>query len=124
MVLAGACNVHLVFFRSARTNPSSPIKTYNGRGITKRGLSQEVIEAHAIIHMSTEQPARLQAENKLTKRPIAVDASSPRQKLDRLSRVNFSKVYTVEHYVKVMDVGVVAARSMPYLISYWSTSVI
>lgn len=109
--------------RNAATNCCSPITTYNGRGTAKPGLTKEAAEAHAIIYMSTEQPARLQLEDRMIKRPIAVNASNPRQRLDRMSRVNFLKVYTVEHYVKVMDVGVVARDSMPYLVGYWRNSV-
>ena len=55
----------------------------------------------------------------LTKKPIAVDKASEDQKLDYMSRLNFHKIYTVEHNVKVMDVGNVAGRSMPLLLGYW-----
>lgn len=74
--------------------------------------------------MSTEQPARLSSENGMIKQPITVDRSEPRQYLDRMSRLNFRKVYVVEHDVKVMDVGFVSRDSLPYLISYWGRVII
>jgi hypothetical protein len=77
------------------------------------------VASHAIIYMNNEQPARLAAETELTKDPIAVVPAGPDQKLDQLSRVNFAKMYTVEHNVKVMSVGTVAPKSMPTLKVYF-----
>jgi hypothetical protein len=68
--------------------------------------------------MSNTSPTRLATERQMTKQPLAVD-SVKGQKLDGLSRVNFDKVYTVEHNIKVMDIGRISQTSMPKLISYW-----
>jgi hypothetical protein len=54
-------------------------------------------------------------ERQVNKRPIGVDKASPDQKLDKMSRLNFGRPLSVEHNVKVMNVGTVA-RS-PWLIS-------
>ena len=40
--------------------------------------------------------------------PIKVDTNSPRDKLDPTSRVNYAKIYTVEHNVKVHFIGRIA----------------
>lgn len=67
--------------------------------------------------MSNQSPGPLAAET-ITKDPIAVDPASQDQTLDPLSRVNFAKMYTVEHNVKVMSIGTVTKRSMGSFIVY------
>ncbi len=44
---------------------------------------------------------------------------SPDNLLDPLSRVNFGKMYTVEHNVKVKNIGLVASGSMAKLKRYY-----
>jgi hypothetical protein len=100
-----------------------PINTYNGQGVTKPGLSESDRRAHAIIYMTDTRPFCLPEEERyLTKKPIAVEKASADQKLDSMSRLNFKKVYTIEHNVKVMNVGRVAKDSQPPLLGYWLQS--
>lgn len=94
-----------------------PVSTYGGQGSAKRGIDAA---AHAIIYMCDQKPAKSSDETKLSKRAIAVNPARADQKLDRMSRLNFGKVYTVEHDVKVMDIGTVADASMAYLEAYWT----
>ena len=54
----------------------------------------------------------------MTKQPIKVIPRTA-QKLDPLSRINFAKVYTVEHNVRVMPVGEVDQDSKHLLVAYW-----
>lgn len=54
----------------------------------------------------------------MVKAPIAVDPFRADRKLDRMSRLNFGKIYTVEWYVKVMQVGKIAESSMPSFRQY------
>jgi hypothetical protein len=107
-----------------RTDHSNrPINTYNGQGVTKPGLSESDRRAHAIVYMTDTRPFCLPEEEKyLTKKPIAVEKASADQKLDPMSRLNFKKVYTIEHNVKVMNVGKVAKDSLPALLGYWRQS--
>jgi hypothetical protein len=107
-----------------RTDHSNrPINTYNGQGVTKPGLSEGDRRAHAIIYMTGIRPFCLPEEEKyLTKKPIAVEKASADQRLDPMSRLNFKKVYTIEHNVKVMNVGKVAKDSLPALLGYWRQS--
>ena len=42
---------------------------------------------------------------------IRVDGDSPEQKLDVMSRIDFGKVYTIEHNVKVCSMGMVNRAS-------------
>lgn len=58
-------------------------------------------------------------ERYLNKKTIAVDRTSEDQKLDPMSRLNYKKIYTVEHNVKVMSVGRVTKISLPVLLGYW-----
>jgi hypothetical protein len=100
-----------------------PINTYNGQGVTKHGLSDEDKRAHSIVYMTDTRPSCLPEEKRdLTKKPVAVEKASDDQKLDIMSRLNFKKIYTIEHNVKVMNVGRVTKDSLPILIKYWKQS--
>ena len=97
-----------------------PINTYNFQGVAKKGLSDEDREAHSIIYMDDTKPAISSTEKGMMfKDPVAVTAASAEQKLHRMSRVNFGKVYSVEWNVKVMPVGKVNERSMAAFTGYW-----
>lgn len=84
------------------------IKTYNSEGVSRKGVRKA---AHAVIHTGKKPPALSekevpqQGEQGLLQPPIRVDADDPAEKLDELSRVDFGKVYTVEHNVKVRSLG-------------------
>jgi hypothetical protein len=95
------------------------IYTYGGQGVLKPGLSDSDRKGHAVIHMTGARPTGLQDGRLMNKEPIAVDPASPDQKLNKWSRLDFRRVYTVEHNVKVKNIGHVAKRSMPYLLSYF-----
>lgn len=56
-------------------------------------------------------------EKGLTRQPIRMEASSPRHKLDRASRLNYAKIYTVEHNVKVWFIGEVHQESCEHLVA-------
>jgi hypothetical protein len=100
-----------------------PINTYNRQGVTKPGLTREDMWAHSIIHMTDTQPFCLPEEEKsLVKKAIAVEKAAEDQKLDPMSRLNYRKVYTIEHNVKVMNVGRVTRDSIPVLLGYWRKS--
>jgi hypothetical protein len=73
--------------------------------------------------MTDTRPSCLPEEERdLIKKPIAVEKASDDQKLDIMSRVNFKKIYTIEHNVKVMSVGKVTRDSLPVLLKYWMQS--
>ena len=95
--------------------------TYGGQGTSKPGIEAS---SHAIAYMSNSHPGRLPSETGMTKQPICIDPASPDQKLDLTTRINFARVYTVEHNVKVMDIGIVAESSMHHLIGYWRAGII
>jgi hypothetical protein len=92
-----------------------PITTYSGQGVAKAGVDRG---KHAVIYMRGSQPATKKHEPKMTKEPLEVEPAKPDQKLDPMSRLNFGKVYTVEHNVKVMPVGKMTDGSMSRFNSY------
>jgi hypothetical protein len=79
-----------------------PIHTYGGDGLLKRGVQPE---DHAVIFTSQE-PHKEEGEVP-GHSSIKMDPIDQSQKLDPMSRLNYAKVYTVEHNVKVWFIGAV-----------------
>ena len=98
-----------------------PITTYQGKGVAKPGLNEGDRRAHAIIYMEGSSPRPTAAEKgMMNKRPIAVHAAANDQKLDTMSRINFGKVHTIEHNVKVMNVGRISHDDLDDFKHYWN----
>ncbi|TVY13980.1 hypothetical protein LARI1_G008742 [Lachnellula arida] len=101
----------------------SPVHTYNGQATLKPNLPER--QQHAIIHTSRDCPPEhsyrltdgtLVKEN-LSKDPIRVrrEQSGPEGDLGACSRLNYSKIYTVEHYIRVLNIGMVESNWIPSL---------
>jgi len=84
-------------------------------------------QKHAIIH-TTETPPdekwyyatdRSVVQENLIKDPIRVrrEQRGPEGDLGVTSRINYSKIYTVENYVRVLNIGMVHPNSMQSLIN-------
>ncbi|OBT64661.1 hypothetical protein VE03_05881 [Pseudogymnoascus sp. 23342-1-I1] len=96
-----------------------PILTYGKRGTTKPGVKSA---HHAIIFNESKSttpprsirhpPCEAEGEPTLPNAPICVDMKSPRHQLDVMSRLNYAKVYTVEHNVKVCFIGKIHKKSV------------
>ncbi|GFF90661.1 hypothetical protein IFM53868_06241 [Aspergillus udagawae] len=86
-----------------------PITTYGGKGVAKPGVDPA---KHAIVYMRGSVPACKADEPRMTKEPLEVEPARPDERLDEMSRLNFGKVYTVEHNVKVRHVGMISWTSM------------
>lgn len=81
---------------------------------------------HAIIYTSDHPPAEhyyhtqdgVVVKENLTKDPIKVNCeqNGAEGDLGTRSRINYSKVYTVENYVRVLNIGMVAPESIPSLV--------
>ncbi|KAJ5826382.1 hypothetical protein N7474_003520 [Penicillium riverlandense] len=97
-----------------------PVTTYSGQGVAKAGVDRS---KHAVIYMHGHgnRPITSPNEPKMVKEPIEVQPSSPDQKLDPMSRLNFGKVYTVEHNVKVLPVGKICESSLEKFLAYART---
>jgi hypothetical protein len=81
-------------------------------------LSEAEIKAHAVIYMVGTSSAAAPDE-RIVKNPIAVNPAREDQKLHPMSRINFDKIYTIEHNVKVMNVGKVVDDSLHNLSIYF-----
>ncbi|PMD47651.1 hypothetical protein L207DRAFT_576419 [Hyaloscypha variabilis F] len=84
-----------------------PILTYGYQGVLKPGVHPET---HTVVYSNPRDgPRFLKGEKKLIrKKPIKIDIKDPSEKLDPISRLNYAKIYTVEHNVKVLFIGKVA----------------
>ncbi|KFY44233.1 hypothetical protein V495_03558 [Pseudogymnoascus sp. VKM F-4514 (FW-929)] len=96
-----------------------PILTYSKRGSDKPGIKPE---HHAIIYTELNQanrsrnhrqtPQVSEGETPLPNTPIRVEPNAARHQLNMWSRLNYAKVYTIEHNVKVCFVGRIHKNSM------------
>ncbi|KAF7901326.1 hypothetical protein EAF00_003547 [Botryotinia globosa] len=80
-----------------------PIMSYEGRATSKSGVHPE---EHAIIY-TTPEPKLVNNEDgsKMKFDPVKMIPDSSRHALDRASRINYAKIYTVEYNVKVWFIG-------------------
>lgn len=54
----------------------------------------------------------------MVKDPLEVEPERHDETLDPLSRLNFGKIYTVEHNVKVLPIGQIAPGSVSKFVHY------
>ncbi|KAI0598153.1 hypothetical protein F4775DRAFT_601592 [Biscogniauxia sp. FL1348] len=79
-----------------------PILTYDRRGCGKRGVKAD---KHGIIYSAKYKPKPLKGEPPLGFAPVALNLYAEGEKLAKESRVNYSKLVTIEHNVKVYFIG-------------------
>jgi hypothetical protein len=93
------------------------ISTYSGQATTKPGVASHR-HAAVIPVDGTIQPHHL-GEN-IIEEPIEVKIENPEITIDPMSRINFAKPYTVEHNVKVRNIGRVVGDSVGRLDHYFA----
>jgi hypothetical protein len=80
-----------------------PISTYGKKGCKKSGVKAE---QHGIVaESSNRNPVALSNEPRLGFPPVRVHIYEPGERISKESRVNYSKLTTVEHNVKVLFIG-------------------
>ncbi|KAI0377446.1 hypothetical protein F5Y04DRAFT_284923 [Hypomontagnella monticulosa] len=79
-----------------------PILTYDRRGCLKKGVRPN---KHGIIYTAGSKPRLLRNEPDLGFSPVALHVYADSEKLAKESRVNYSKLVTIEHNVKVFFIG-------------------
>ncbi|KAF4637804.1 hypothetical protein G7Y89_g282 [Cudoniella acicularis] len=84
-----------------------PILTYQGRGTQKSGAKAD---EHAVVYIGN-RPPEIVEEPPLKNKSIRIQPVSLREKLHPKSRVNYAKIYTVEHNVKVFFIGEIHRNS-------------
>ncbi|KAK7420023.1 hypothetical protein QQX98_003029 [Neonectria punicea] len=83
-----------------------PILTYGGKACSKKGIKPE---KHGIVYEKGHKARLVSGEPKLGFAPARVEITQDGEKLSKESRVNYSKLVTVEHNVKVLFIGHVIA---------------
>lgn len=86
-----------------------PITTYGGQGVAKRGV---IKSEHGVIYSGKvppeinddERPGR-GGEEPMCRTPIRIDPDEKGQKLDRMSRIDYGKTFTIHHNLKVRSFG-------------------
>lgn len=95
-----------------------PVVTYQGQGVAKKGVKKS---DHAIIFTGNRNPSPSTAEEPefgeagMRSRCIRVDPDQRDEKLDFMSRIDFSAVQKVQHYCKVKSFGKVNRDSLAAL---------
>lgn len=90
-------------------NPARPILTYERRACTKRGVKPRT---HGIIYPDGAKPRTIQGEPQLGFRPVKIELDYPSERIVKESRVNYSKLVTVEHNVRVFFIGRISPEDM------------
>lgn len=87
-------------------------QTYRKRGTTKSHLS---LENHATVYVSGSEPKLLPQEQAPGMGSFPIVLGDKSVTIDPSSRLNFGKVYTVEHNIKVRNVGKIDKLWLPKL---------
>jgi hypothetical protein len=90
------------------------ISTYSNRGTTKPGVNPN---EHAPVVRQGYGPYVLPGEQGL-KEPIEIKLENEQIDISPVSRINFGKVYPIEHNVKVKNIGRVVGTSVKRLEHY------
>lgn len=101
-----------------------PISTYQKKGAAKPGLD---VDSHAIVWAVWEgrqEPGKLPGEEGMTKLPLRmipdrVPGNAQQEDLHPASRINFGKVYTVEHNVRIFGIGWIDPTHIHLVKSYY-----
>ncbi|KAK5112694.1 hypothetical protein LTR85_011205 [Meristemomyces frigidus] len=90
------------------------ISTYGNRGAAARGI---ILSEHGIIHTGKQPPQPLPAETPsrgekgMCRTAVRVAMNDPGGRLPPLTRINYGKVFTIQHNVKVNYLGNTLSRS-------------
>ena len=96
------------------------ISTYSGQATTKSGI---VVADHAaVLSVGDTFLEHPEGEPGLTKDPIYIKVETPEEKIDSNSRINFGKPYTVEHNLRIRNIGRVVGDSLTKLDDYFAES--
>lgn len=93
-----------------------PVNSYGHRATGKWGIKAS---DHAIIYSGRVAAEPLPEEGLMQPFAIRVDADRNDEKLDPLSRVDFGRPQTIQHYAKVKSFGMVNSDSVANLVSQW-----
>ncbi|KAK5682117.1 hypothetical protein LTS10_005242 [Elasticomyces elasticus] len=95
-----------------------PLTTYGGRGVSKVGVLKY---EHAIVHSTRQAPnprndeLPQSGEAGMQSQPIRVVPDLPEDTLDPMTRIDYGKVHTIHHNIKIKSLGMVHPNSMTAL---------
>jgi hypothetical protein len=95
------------------------ISTYSGQATTKPGLT--VRDHAAVVPLGGDFVPHPKGEH-MEKEPIVVKVENESVTIDPMSRINFAKPYTIEHNVKILNVGRVVGESVGLVDKYFAES--
>ncbi len=93
--------------------------TYKGQGTLKIGVKSQ---DHAAVFAAGGSPTTKPGEV-MDKDPFPIIVENWRETVDPMSRLNFGRVYTVEHNVKVLKVGRIPDEDLSRLNKYFSLTI-
>lgn len=96
-----------------------PLTTYGGKGTLKRGIN---VNDYAAVYDSRQEPF-MDMKETLSKTPFPIHIEDQKEKIDRMTRLNFGRVYTVEHRVKALKVGMIPREYHPLLRKYFISAI-
>ncbi|KAK2736078.1 hypothetical protein CKAH01_07832 [Colletotrichum kahawae] len=87
-----------------------PILTYGGRGCRKSGVKPL---KHGVIHERNRSAYKLPREPELGFPPVKARLNIEGERLSKESRVNYAKLTTIEHNIKVFFIGSIVKDEIP-----------
>lgn len=95
-----------------------PLNTYSFQGMSKQKIR---VEDYAAVYAVGSDPPT-QDREALTKDPFPIIIEDTQETLSPMSRLNFGRVYTVEHNIKVLKFGRIPKEHIPALNRYFVES--
>jgi hypothetical protein len=92
-----------------------PLNTHNRQATTKPGVRSQDYAAVYPLGGKVEYKPKEQLDNE----PLPILVEDPGEQIDPMSRLNFGRVYTVEHNVQVQKIGRVPDEKLPLLNDYF-----
>lgn len=92
-----------------------PLYTHNGQGTLKFGVKSE---DYAAVYPMGDEP-KTKPEEVLDKNSFPIIVENTAETIDPMSRLNFGRVYTIEHNVKVLKVGRIPDEYLALLDDYF-----
>jgi len=92
-----------------------PLNTYGFQGAGKQRIR---VEDYAAVYPSGTEPP-IQGGDKMIKDPFPIIIEDSQERLSPMSRLNFGRVYTVEHNTKALKVGRIPKEFLAALDKYF-----
>ncbi|KAI0472144.1 hypothetical protein GGR56DRAFT_108646 [Xylariaceae sp. FL0804] len=104
LVYLGFRRFIIVWVDESHHSTCVPILTYERQGCKKPGVKPQ---KHGMIYEGLQPPRPLRDEPQLGYEPVGVEIYAEQERLVTESRVNYSKLVSIEHNVKVFFIGTI-----------------